>query len=176
MPAAVQTRSRQNRIQNMKKFWRHANPTFRCYHGSRLPPKTWEKFGTGSKFYSKDIRWGAQRKEKKKVSGLLKQTAKKGPAKRETRGILKVKKVKGKAKKVRFKKKGVMKRHEQAENLLFDDPWAEPIRPGQAPLTQAQARARMVGSRGDPQGTQFRLTAAGNLIPVRRRKGKIMIV
>ncbi len=104
----------------------------------------------------------------------MKQTAKKGPAKRETRGILKVKKVKGKAKKVRFKKKGVMKRHEQVEQLY--DPDERYRRQPAGPLTQEQARARMVGSRGDPQGTQFRLTAAGKLIPVRRRKGKIMIV
>ncbi len=95
----------------------------------------------------------------------MKQTAKKGPAKRETRGILKVKKVKGKAKKVRFKKKGVMKRHEQVEQLY--DPDERYRRQPAGPLTQEQARARMVGSRGDPQGTQFRLTAAGNLIPVR---------
>ena len=173
MPAAVQTRSRQNRIQNMKKFWRTPYPTFRCYRGSRLPPKTWEKFGTGSKFYSKDIKWGSQRKEKKAAAGL-KQTATKGPAKRETRGILKVKKTKGKAKKaVRFKGgKGVMKRHEQAEQL-YDPYQVDRFTPRPA---GPYAREQMVGSRGDPQGTQFRLTAAGKLVPVRRSRGKIMIV
>ena len=155
----------------MKKFWRTAYPAFRCYRGSRLPPKTWERFGTGAKFYSKDIKWGAQRKEKKAVAGL-KQTAKKGPAKRETRGILKVKKVKGKAKKVSFKNKGIMKRHEQKQQLY---------RPYQVDrFAAAQVgpfrEEEMVGSRGDPRGTEFRLTAAGKLVPVRRRKGKIMIV
>ena len=101
----------------------------------------------------------------------MKRTAKKGPAKRETRGILKVKKAKGRAKKVRFKKKGVMKRHEQAEQL-YDPYQVDRHTPRIGPYT----REEMVGSRGDPQGTQFRLTAAGELIPVRRRKGKIMIV
>ena len=172
MPAIVQTRSRQNRIQNMKKFWRHAYPAFRCYRGSRLPPKTGERFGTGAKFYSKDIKWGAQRKEKKKVSGLLSSSKKKGPAKRETRGILKVKKAKGKAKKVRFKKKGVMKRHEQKEQL-YDPYQVDRHTPRVAgPYTREQ----MVGSRGDPQGTQFRLTPGGKLVPVQRSRGKIMIV
>ena len=158
----------------MKKFQRHSYPTFRCYRGSRLPPKTWEKFGTGSKFYSKDIKWGAQRKEKKKVSGLLKQVSKKGPAKRETRGILKVKKVRGrKAKKVSFKGgKGVMKRQEQKEQL-YDPYQVDRYTPRAAgPYTREQ----MVGSRGDPQGTQFRLTPTGKLVPVRRTRGKIMLV
>ena len=172
MPAAVQTRSRQNRIQNMKKFWRTSYPAFRCYRGSRLPPKTWEKFGTGARFYSKDIKWGAQRKEKKKVSALLKQSSKKGPAKRETRGILKVKKTKAKGKKVRFKKKGFMKRQEQKQQLY---------RPYQVDRFAAAQIGpyrdeQMVGSRGDPKGTQFRLTASGKLVPVRRKKGRIMIV
>ena len=172
MPAIVQTKSRQNRIQNMKKFWRHAYPAFRCYRGSRLPPKTGERFGTGAKFYSKDIKWGAQRKAKKATAGL-KKTKTKGPAKRETRGILKVKAVKGKAKKVRFKGgKGIMKRQEQKEQL-YDPYQVDRFTPRAAgPYT----REEMVGSRGDPQGTQFKLTAAGRLEPVRRRKGRIMIV
>ena len=103
----------------------------------------------------------------------MKRTAKKGPAKRETRGILKVKKTRGrKAKKVSFKGgKGVMKRREQTEQL-YDPYQVDRHTPRIGPYT----REEMVGSRGDPQGTQFRLTAAGELIPVRRRKGKIMIV
>ena len=177
MPAAVQTKSRQNRIQNMKKFWRTAYPAFRCYRGSRLPPKTWENFGTGSKFYSKDIKWGAARKEKKKVSGLLKKVSKKGPAKRETRGILKVKAVKGKkAKKVRFRQ-GVMKRHEQKEQLYDPDERYRRQPAGARPLTQEQTRARMVGSRGDPLSTRFSLDPRGRVVrTISRNRSKIMLV
>ena len=106
----------------------------------------------------------------------MKQTATKGPAKRQKRGILKVKIVKAKAKKVRFRKgkpgKGVMKRHEQAEKL-YDQYQVDRFTPRAAgPYTREQ----MVGSRGDPQGTQFKLTAAGKLVPVRRARRKIMIV
>ena len=65
-----------------------------------------------------------------------------------------------------------MKRHEQAEKL-YDPYQVDRFTPRPAgPYTREQ----MVGSRGDPQGTQFRLTAAGRLVPVRRSRGKIMIV
>ena len=109
------------------------------------------------------------------MSGLLKQTAKKGPAKRETRGALKVKKTKGKAKKVRFKKQGIMKRQEQKEQLY--DPDTRYRRQPAGPLTQEQTRARMVGSRGDPVHTRFTVDPRGRVVrSVARNRSKIMIV
>ena len=181
MPAAVQTRSRQNRIRNMKQFQWHATPHFRCYHGSRLPPKSFEHMWPSSKFYSKDIKWGRPKKgPKKKESGLLKQKAKALPAKRKKRGILRrkelgkqkavIKKIKPK-KAVRWSKvKGIGKRIQQKEQLY--DPDERYTRPRARPLT----REDMTGSRGDPKGTAFRLTAAGKLVPVRRGRRTIQIV
>ena len=180
MPAAVQTRSRQNRIRNMKQFQWHATPHFRCYHGSRLPPKSFEHMWPSSKFYSKDIKWGRPKKgPKKKVSGLLKQKAKALPAKRKKRGILKrvsggrqkavIKRIKPK-KAVRWSKvKGIGKRIQQKEQLYDPD-----VRytGGPRPFSKEQ----MVGSRGDPRGTAFRLTAAGKLVPVRQGRRTIQIL
>ena len=182
MPAAVQTRSRQNRIRNMKQFLWHATPHFRCYHGSRLPPKSFEHMWPSSKFYSKDIKWGRPKKVKKKVSGLLSQKAKALPAKRKKRGILRrkelgkqkavIKRVKPK-KAVRWSKvSAIGKRHEQKEQLYDPD-----VRyAGAAAQARPFTREQMVGSRGDPKGTAFRLTAAGKLVPVRRGKRRIQIL
>ena len=182
MPAAVQTRSRQNRIRNMKQFLWHATPHFRCYHGSRLPPKSFEHMWPSSKFYSKDIKWGRPRVVKRKVSGMLKTKAPRGalPAKRKKRGALKrkvvgvqkatIKRIKPK-KTVRWSKvRGIGKRIEQKEKLY--DPDVRYAGDAARPFTREQ----MVGSRGDPKTTGFRLTAAGKLVPVARRKRRIQIV
>ncbi len=168
----------------MKKYLRHSTPHFRCYHGSRLPPKSFENMWKSSKFYSKDIKWGQPRKETKKVSRVLKQKSKVLPAKRQKRGALKrtkvgktkvqIKKLKPR-KTVRWSKvKAIGKRHEQKEQLY--DPDMRYTRQPVGALTEAQTRARMVGSRGDPQGTQFRLTKAGKLVAVKRRKRRIAVV
>ena len=63
----------------------------------------------------------------------------------------------------------VGKRIEQKEQLYDPD-----VRyaGGPRPFTREQ----MVGSRGDPKGTAFRLTAAGKLVPVRRGRRTIQIV
>jgi len=145
-----------------------------------LPPKSFEHMWPSSKFYSKDIKWGRPKKgPKKKVSGLLKQKAKALPAKRKKRGILKrvsggrqkavIKRIKPK-KAVRWSKvKGIGKRIQQKEQLYDPD-----VRytGGPRPFSKEQ----MVGSRGDPRGTAFRLTAAGKLVPVRQGRRTIQIL
>jgi len=102
------------------------------------------------------------------------------PAKRKKRGALKrkplrrqtavIKTLKPK-KVVRWSKvKAIGKRREQKEQLY--DPDERYTQPRTRPLTREQ----MVGSRGDPKSTAFRLTAAGKLVPVRKRKRRIRIV
>ena len=138
-----------------------------------------------SKFYSKDIKWGQPRKEKKKVSRVLKKTTRRLktvlPAKRQKRGALKrtvVGKTKVQMKTIKPRKtvtwskvKGIGKRHEQKEKLYI--PYQHERHGGPTGLGPYK---EMVGSRGDPEGTQFRLTKAGKLVAVKRRKRRIAVV
>ena len=107
MPAIVQTKSRASRIKLFKKYVQ-ATPTLRCYHGSRLPPKSFEGLWPHKKFFK--ITWG---KGKKAQAGepLLKKKLKAKPAKRKTRGILKVKRAP--------KKKGVVKQIKPKKTVSF---------------------------------------------------------
>ena len=87
MPAAVQIKTRANRIKLFKKYVQ-ATPTLRCYHGSRLPPRSFEGFWPHKKFY-KIFRGKPSRRAK--GLPLLKKKLKAKPAKRKKRGALKVK-------------------------------------------------------------------------------------
>ena len=89
MPAAVQTRSRANRVKLFKKFLRHATPNFRCTHNSRLTPrKNMEGMWKHAKYFSSQIKKGVSAKPSKKQS-LLDKQLKAEPKKRGKRGILK---------------------------------------------------------------------------------------
>ena len=192
MPAAVQTKSRANRKKLFKKFYRHSTPNFRCYHGSRLPPKaSFEGMWKHSKFLSSNIKWGKAKKEKGKPPKLLEKKLKALPQKRKKRGILTktetgkkptvIKQLKPR-KRVSFgKKKSYYKRQEQ--KMLYDPgdrPYGyEPIAPvvarARTPAQIARMAARKIGSRGDPK-TTFKLDAQGRLVQVARKRGRIRIV
>ena len=193
MPAAVQTKSRANRKKLFKKFYRHSTPNFRCYHGSRLPPKaSFEGMWKHSKFLSSNIKWGKAKKEKGKPPKLLEKKLKALPQKRKKRGILTktetgkkptvIKQLKPR-KRVSFgKKKSYYKRQEQKEMLYDpgDRPYGyEPIAPvvarARTPAQIARMAARKIGSRGDPK-TTFRVDAQGRLVQVARKRGRIRIV
>ena len=183
MPAAVQTRSRQNRVKYAKKFLLHAPPHFRCYHGSRLPPRAFEGMWKHSKFLSSGIK-SARKKplKKQKVPELLKKTLKKAPAKRGKRGVLKTTRVGRKKdvivslkprKHVSFGKQMIGKRIEQKEQLYARGVTYQAY-PG--PLTEEQTKARMYGSRGDRRERMFRMDARGRLSQVARPGRRIMLV
>lgn len=173
MPAAVAIKSRQNRIKLFKKFLRHGTPHFRCYHGSRLPPRSFEGMWPHSKFFAKDIKRGAPVRQKK-APKLLEKKLKAEPKKRKKRGILK-KTVTGKKKKaqikslkpkkyVQFGKKALHKRREQEAKE-----YAGTTRYGQA--------ARTYGSKGDVQRRVFtKDPATGLLVPQAAPARKIMYV
>ena len=176
MPAAVQTKSRSNRIKLFKEYYLHSTPNFRCYHGSRLPPRSFEGMFPSSKFFSKDIKWGRPVVEKKKVPKVLSKRLKAEPKKRKKRGILKkvttgkkkvvVKDLK-RRKRVQFGKKGAIhKRHEQVGNE-----WS--IRKGAAQLSYGRTPATF-GTRGDPKQT-FKLDAQGRLVQASKPRRKILI-
>ena len=127
MPAAVQTRSRQNRIKYFKESKLHATPNFRCYHGSRLPPRSFEGMWPHKKFFSNKIKTGRSVLKAKGVPSLLKKTLKAKPKKREKRGILKSKETRKKVveivdvkprKRVSFGKQMIGQRREQEEVLV----------------------------------------------------------
>ena len=95
MPAAVQTKSRQNRLKLFKKYYQTAQPSFRCYHkakGLRLPPKTYSGLWKHSKFLTKDIKVGQPKKPKKK-SSLLDKKQKALPLARGKRGPITARRV-----------------------------------------------------------------------------------
>ena len=175
MPAAVQTKSRSNRIKLFKEYYLHSTPNFRCYHGSRLPPRSFEGMFPSSKFFSKDIKWGRPVVEKKKVPKVLSKRLKAEPKKRKKRGILKkvatgkkkvvVKNLK-KKKRVQFGKQSIHKRREQVDNE-----WS--IRKGAAQLSYGRTPATF-GTRGDPKG-MFRVDAQGRLVQVAKPRRKILI-
>ena len=183
MPAAVQTRSRQNRVKYAKQFLLHATPHLRCYHGSRLPPRAFEGMWKHSKFLSSGIK-SARKKplKKQKVPELLKKTLKKAPAKRGKRGVLKTTRVGRKKdvivslkprKHVSFGKQMIGKRVEQKEQL-YERGVTYQADPG--PLTEEQTKARMYGSRGDRRERMFRMDASGRLSQVARPSRRIMLV
>ena len=183
MPAAVQAQSRQNRVKYAKKFLLHATPHFRCYHGSRLPPRAFEGMWKHSKFLSSGIK-SARKKplKKQKVPELLKKTLKKAPAKRGQRGVLKTTRVGRKKdvvvslkprKHVSFGKQMIGKRIEQKEQLYHRGVTYQ-ADPG--PLTEEQTKARMYGSRGDRRERMFRMDARGRLSQVARPGRRIMLV
>ena len=187
MPAAVQTRSRQNRVKYAKKFLLHATPHFRCYHGSRLPPRAFEGMWKHSKFLSSGIKSARKKPLKRpskagKVPELLKKTLKKAPAKRGKRGALKTTRVGRKKdvivslkpkKHVSFGKQMIGKRIEQKEQL-YDRGVTYQAEPG--PLTEEQTKARMYGSRGDRRERMFRMDARGRLSQVAQPARRIRLV
>ena len=184
MPAAVQTKSRANRRKLFKRFYRHSTPNFRCYHGSRLPPKaSFEGMWKHSKFLSSNIKWGKSKKEKGKTPKLLEKKLKAQPQKRKKRGILRKTETGKKAtvikqlkprKRVSFGKKTAYHERQAQKEQLYD-PDTRYTRQPIGPLTEAQQRARMVGSRGDPT-TTFKVDAQGRLVRVARRRRKVRIV
>ena len=180
MPAAVQTKSRSNRSKLFKQYYRHSTPHFRCYHGSRLPPRSFEGMWPHKKFYAKDIKTGPHRREKAKVPTVLAAKLKAEPKKRKRRGILK-KTVTGKKKGyvkslkprkyVQFgKKKAMGKRREQA---AVEAPGFA-FQTGRAGVPGGPART--YGTKGDVQQRIFRLNAAGQLVASARPARKIRIV
>ena len=113
MTAKVQTQARANRIKLFKRFYRTSTPSFRVYHGSRLPPKaSFQGYWRHSKFLSSGIRTGKGKTVTKTLPAL--KEIKATPAKRKKRGILKKKDVgkkktikkQLKTKKVQFAAKG----------------------------------------------------------------------
>ena len=190
MPAAVQTRSRQNRVKYAKQFLLHATPHFRCYHGSRLPPRAFEGMWKHSKFLSSGIK-SARKKplKKQKVPELLKKTLKTAPAKRGKRGVLKTTRVGRKKdvivslkprKHVSFGKQMIGKRIEQEEQLYEKGVIGQYGRVPAGPLprepTEKDIRTRYYGSRGDRRERMFRMDARGRLAQVARPARRIMLV
>ena len=108
MPAKGQVKSRANRIKYFKKFIQ-ATPSFRSYHGSRLPPRSFEGAWPHKKFFN--ITHGKPKKLTSKGEPLLKKKLKAQPAKRKKRGILKVKRAK--------KGKDVVKKVEPRKKVTF---------------------------------------------------------
>ena len=136
---------------------------------------------------SSNIKWGKAKKEKGKPPKLLEKKLKALPQKRKKRGILTktetgkkptvIKQLKPR-KRVSFgKKTAYHERQEQKEQLYEpgDAPYGYKLTAPAVPLTAAQRRARMVGSRGDPK-TTFRVDAQGRLVQVARKRGRIRIV
>ena len=173
MPAAVAIKSRRNRIKFFKKYLRHATPHFRCYHGSRLPPRSFEGMWPHKKFYAKDIKTGPHRREKAKVPPVLSKKLKAEPKKRKRRGILK-KTVTGKKKDiikslkprkyVQFGKKKTLhkRRAQEVKEIVHEASYG--------------AKRAVVGTKGDIQERIFRLNEAGQLVASARPARKIRIV
>ena len=132
---------------------------------------------------SSNIKWGKAKKEKGKPPKLLEKKLKALPQKRKKRGILTktetgkkptvIKQLKQR-KRVSFGKKKVFHERLAQEEMLYD-PDIRYRRQPIGPQTEAQQRARMVGSRGDPK-TTFRVDAQGRLVQVARKRGRIRIV
>ena len=174
MVAVVQTKSRKNRAKLFKTYYWHSTPNFRCYHGSRLPPRaTMEGFWPHSKFFSKDITWGKPVKEKKRAPTLLAKKLKALPAKRKKRGPLKRTEL-GKKKAV-IKKIKPRKRVTFAKSKGFAAPREQDVKEYQRTQRYGQA-PKVLGSRGDPARRVFRRDAAGNLTQVPAPRRKIRVV
>ena len=176
MTAKVQIKSRANRIKYFKKYIQ-ATPSFRSYHGSRLPPRSFEGAWPHKKFFN--ITWGKSKKLDK-GEPLLKKKLKAQPAKRKKRGILKVKRAK--------KGKSVVKRIEPRKKVSFSKKRSVGIRRAQKEKIYAgrkDARGRKLygamplryGADGDP--LNIRMTTDERGRPVQRvvpRRRRIMIV
>ena len=189
MPAAVQTRSRKNRTKYFKKYLLHATPHFRCYHGSRLPPRSFEGMWPHKKFFSNKIKTRkGKAREAKSVPALLKKNLKAKPKKRQKRGILKSKETGKKAveivdvkprKRVSFGKQMIGKRIEQEEVLIpkgFHGQYSNLVEgPEPRVLTEADKRQRYHGSRGDKRASLFRLDNAGRLQAVAAPRRRIIM-
>ena len=189
MVAVVQTKSRANRIKLFKKFYRTATPSFRVYHGSRLPPKSFEGRWPHKKFFSSKIKVGAASKGVRptKVKKILDTKPKAEPKKRKKRGVLKRKDVgkkkavtkRLKKKKVTFSAKGkkaVGLRREQGVVVAPGRKAAYQV-PGQAPVGALYGRA-MPGEyrkRGDPKRIVWRKDAQGNLVRTAAPKRRILV-
>jgi hypothetical protein len=162
MVAVVQTKSRANRIKLFKKFYRTATPSFRVYHGSRLPPKSFEGRWPHKKFFSSKIKVGAASKGVKptKVKKLLDTKPKALPKKRKKRGILKKKDV--------GKKKAVIKRLKR-KKVSFSAKGRKSMG-----LRQDQAFVEIEGRKdiADRTGAEFPAAIRAAAVAPRRRYGR----
>jgi hypothetical protein len=162
MPAVVQTKSRANRIKLFKKYVQ-ATPTLRCYHGSRLPPRSFEGFWPHKKFYKI---YRGKPKRLAKGEPLLKKKLTAKPAKRKKRGALKVKRPP--------KKKVVVKQIKPKKKVTFKKTYGvrraqeEKVYRGRAHLGEAEYVAP-----GDPVKVRWTRGEAGRaqrvVAPARRR-------
>ena len=193
MVSVVQTKSRKNRTKLFKKYYWHSTPNFRCYHGSRLPPRaTMEGFWPHSKFFSKDITWGKPVKEKKRAPKLLSKKLKAQPAKRKKRGPLSktelgkkkatIKKIKPRKRVTFAKSKAYHQRQEQdvkeygaPRDIRGDPRYSRKAREARR-YGDAAILPKVLGSRGDPAKRVFRRDAAGNLVAVAAPKRKLRLV
>ena len=186
MPAKVQTKARANRVKLFKTFYQTSKPRFRCYHGGRLPPKTFEGLWKHKKFYTKDIKVGHTAKPSKKITLLdKKQTAR--PQARGKRGPLRATVV--------GKKKPVIKALKRKKTVTWSKVKEFAQEREQVALPAAAMHigrlADMAGHRlqvgGDPYGDpfefegpavrrQFRRDAAGNLVPFAPKAARVRVV
>ena len=188
MVAVVQTKSRANRIKLFKKFYRTATPSFRVYHGSRLPPKSFEGRWPHKKFFSSKIKVGAASKGVRptKVKKILDTKPKAAPKKRKKRGVLKRKDVgkkkavtkRLKKKKVTFSAKGkkaVGLRREQ-EAVGHAGRKAAYQVPGAAPVGRLYgSMPRRYLKRGDPTKMVWARNAQGLLVRTDAPKRRILV-
>ena len=189
MVAVVQTKSRANRLKLFKKYYRTSTPSFRVYHGSRLPPKSFEGRWPHKKFFSSKIKVGAASKGVKptKVKKILDSKIKAQPKKRKKRGVLKKKDV-GKKKAVtkRLKKKKVSFSAKGRKSMGLRREQGAVVAPGRKAAYQVHGAApvgalygAMPGEyrkRGDRQRVGWQVDAAGNLVRAPARKRRITIV
>jgi len=189
MVAVVQTKSRANRIKLFKKFYRTATPSFRVYHGSRLPPKSFEGRWRHTKAFSSKIKVGAASKGVRptKVKKILDTKPKAEPKKRKKRGVLKRKDV-GKKKAVtkRLKKKKVTFAAKGKKAIGLRREQGEVVVPGRranyqgvgapaGPALYGRAMAREYRTRGDPKRIVWRKDAQGNLVRTAAPKRRILV-
>ena len=184
MPAAVQTKSRQNRLKLFKKYYQTAQPSFRCYHkakGLRLPPKTYSGLWKHSKFFSKDIKVGQPKKPKKK-SSLLDKKQKALPLARGKRGPITARRV--------GKKKPVIKQLKRKKSVTWSKVKQFAETREQMPFDMVaegeghrfQRGQAVAAPRGEFQfqlpavQRQFRRDAAGNIVAIAPRARRVGLV
>ena len=162
MVAVVQTKSRANRLKLFKKYYRTSTPSFRVYHGSRLPPKSFEGRWPHKKFFSSKIKVGAASKGVKptKVKKILDSKIKAQPKKRKKRGVLKKKDV--------GKKKAVTKRLKK-KKVSFSAKGRKAVG-----LRQEQRFVEIEGRKdiADRRGLEFPLAIRAAAVAPRRRYGR----
>ena len=183
MPAAVQTKSRQNRLKLFKKYYQTAQPSFRCYHkakGLRLPPKTYSGLWKHSKFLTKDIKAGQQKKPKKKPS-LLDKKQKALPIPRGKRGPITARRV--------GKKKPVIKQLKRKKSVTWSKVKQFAETREQMPFDMVrEGEGHRFQRGGDPHGRAFqfegpavqrqfrRRDAAGNIVQFAPRARRVGLV